>query len=53
MKRYRVFWRTFGSNSQIAMSQGHTTDTAMRHYLNLGFTELDKGEMKDFVEGWI
>jgi len=37
---------------QIAMSQGHTTDTALRHYLNLGFVENDKVEMKDFVEGW-
>jgi len=38
---------------QIAMSQGHTTDTALRHYLNLGFIERDREEMKDFVEGWI
>jgi len=37
---------------QIAMSQGHTSITAMQHYLNTGFDERDKLEMKDFVEGW-
>lgn len=37
---------------QIAMSQGHTSIIAMNFYLNLGFSEKDKLEMKDFVEGW-
>lgn len=54
-KTYESWLVTYFPNwtLQIAMSQGHTTDTAMRHYLNLGFIEADKLEMKDFVEGWI
>jgi len=37
---------------KIAQSQGHTTDTALEHYLNLNFSEQDIKDMKDFVEGW-
>jgi integrase len=37
---------------QVTMSQGHTTTTAIQHYLNLSFTSQEKAEMKDFVEGW-
>ena len=36
----------------IAMSQGHTTITAMRHYLNLPFTEEEKREILKETEGW-
>ncbi|MCL4447054.1 MAG: site-specific integrase [Candidatus Thermoplasmatota archaeon] len=38
---------------QVSMSQGHTIITQIRHYLNLPFTEQDKLEMKEFVEGWV
>jgi len=37
---------------EIALSQGHTTVTSLRHYLNMPFTELDRYEVKEFVEGW-
>lgn len=37
---------------EIAMSQGHTVITQVRHYLNLPFSDVDKIEMKEFVEGW-
>ena len=37
----------------IASSQGHTTVTQYQHYLNLPFNEVDKLEMKKYVEGWI
>ena len=38
---------------EIALSQGHTSAIAMKHYLNLGFTAEDKLAMKEFVEGWV
>jgi len=38
---------------QIVLSQGHTTLTAIQHYLNMPFTFEDKQMMKEFVEGWI
>ena len=38
---------------EIALSQGHTTVTAMRHYLNLAFTHEDILQMKEYVQGWI
>ena len=37
---------------EIALSQGHTTVTSLRHYLNMAFTDYDKMCMKEFVEGW-
>ena len=49
-------WLVFyfdGKERQIAQSQGHDTWTQFEHYLNLPFTEEDKLEMKEFVEGWI
>lgn len=33
-------------------SQGHTELTALRHYVNLPFTQQDKVDMKRYVEGW-
>lgn len=38
---------------QIFLSQGHTELTSLEHYLNLPFTEVDKLEMRKWVEGWI
>ena len=38
---------------EVAMSQGHTMMTQIRHYLNLPFTDRDKLEMREFVEGWV
>lgn len=37
----------------IMQSQGHDLRTSFSHYLNMPFTEQDKSEMKEFVEGWI
>lgn len=37
----------------IFLSQGHSQMTALNHYLNLGFTEEDKQQMKVYTEGWI
>jgi hypothetical protein len=37
----------------IFLSQGHTEATALGSYLNLGFTEEDKVQMRPFVEGWL
>jgi integrase len=38
---------------QIVQSQGHDARTAFNHYLNMPFTDEDKMQMKEFVEGWI
>ena len=37
---------------EIAQSQGHTTTTSLQHYMNSPFTESDKLEIKNYVEGW-
>lgn len=37
---------------EITLSQGHTLVTSIQHYINLPFTEVDKFEIKDFVQGW-
>ena len=37
----------------VAMSQGHNAVTQYQHYLNMPFNEVDKLEMKKYVEGWI
>jgi len=37
---------------QISMSQGHTQLTAMKHYLNLPFTDMEREEIKKRVAGW-
>lgn len=36
----------------IAMSQGHTQVTAMRHYLNLPFTRADLEKIRIYTAGW-
>ena len=37
---------------EIALSQGHTTVTSLQHYLGMPFNEVDRIEMKEFIEGW-
>ena len=39
--------------TEITLSQGHTTVTSIKHYLNVAFTREDKRDMKDYTEGWI
>lgn len=39
--------------ANILLSQGHTFTTSIQHYLNMPFTEEDKRDMREFVEGWI
>jgi len=49
-------WLMFYYTNQIAhitLSQGHTQLISLQHYLNMPFTEIDRLEMKQFVEGWI
>jgi integrase len=38
---------------QIALSQGHTTTTQYEHYLNIPFDDVDRKDMRKWVEGWI
>ena len=37
----------------ITLSQGHTQLISLQHYLNMPFTEADRLEIKNYVEGWI
>ena len=37
---------------RIALSQGHTETTALCHYLNLSFTEEERGDILNEVSGW-
>jgi integrase len=37
----------------ITLSQGHTQTISINHYLNMPFTESDRVEIKNYVEGWI
>jgi hypothetical protein len=37
---------------QIFLSQGHTSTTALEHYLNMPFTDEDRVRMKPWIEGW-
>jgi len=39
--------------TEITLSQGHTSITSIKHYLNIGFTDADKRDMLEYVEGWI
>jgi len=39
--------------TQIFLSMGHESTTALQHYLQLPFTETDKEEMKYYTDGWI
>lgn len=36
----------------ILLSQGHTRDTAINHYLSLPFTKRDHDDMVFMLEGW-
>ena len=37
---------------KLTLSQGHTSITALQHYMVVGFNDQDKADMKEFVEGW-
>lgn len=37
----------------ITLSQGHTQLISLQHYLNMPFTEADRIEIKNYVEGWV
>jgi len=37
----------------ITLSQGHTQITSLQHYVNMPFTESDRIEIRNYVEGWI
>lgn len=36
----------------VALSQGHTETTSLRHYLNLSFTDEERAAIPDEVRGW-
>ncbi len=57
-KSFRKTWESWllfsypDKAMEIALSQGHTELTQLRHYANLPFLDKDKDEMKEFVAGW-
>lgn len=38
---------------EIFLSMGHSRITELRHYLGIPFSDKDKQEMKEWIEGWI
>jgi len=49
-------WLMFCHPQHIAMitlSQGHTTLTSLQHYVNMPFTESDRIEILNYVQGWM
>ncbi len=58
VKSFRKTWESWlvfyypGKEILIAESQGHTSVIQFKHYLNMPFTDKDRLEMKDYVEGW-
>lgn len=39
--------------THVALSQGHTEVTALRHYLNLSFTSEERCAIADQITGWL
>lgn len=37
---------------QVTQSQGHNVITSVEHYLSMPFNEVDKVQMKSYIEGW-
>lgn len=58
MKMFRKTWESWlisyypDRKEEIFLSQGHTDLTALRHYVNLPFTDVDRAGMKEWTEGW-
>jgi integrase len=40
------------SEAMIALAMGHTANTAIKHYVGLGFSGWEIGEIKDFTKGF-
>ena len=58
MKMFRKTWESWliasypDRKEEVFLSQGHTSLTALQHYVNLPFTEEDKLKMREWTEGW-
>jgi len=37
---------------EICLSQGHDETTSLNHYMGIGFTPMEKEQIKQWVEGW-
>ena len=38
---------------EITLSQGHTSITSIQHYMGVGFNDIDKLQMDEYIGGWI
>jgi len=48
-------WLTYAfpdKRDMIVLNQGHTSETSLKHYLNIPFTEEDIVKMRYWVQGW-
>ena len=57
LKSFRKTWESwlvfyYKLPLEVALSQGHTMTTQLQHYVGIPFSEKDKMEMKQYVEGW-
>jgi len=47
----RIYYPSFMDH--IFLSMGHSKITELRHYLGIPFSDRDKYEMREWMEGWI
>ncbi len=58
VKSFRKSWESWltvtyeDRQALISLSQGHETETAMKHYLGLPFKAEEKRDIRLMVEGW-
>lgn len=58
MKMFRKTWESWliasypDRKEEVFLSQGHTSLTALQHYVDLPFTDEDKMKMKEWTERW-
>lgn len=59
VKSFRKTWESWlvaiypERQATIALNQGHTSTTAMIHYLNIGFSAEERKQISEQVSGWM
>jgi len=58
VKSFRKSWESWlvatcpEKMALIALSQGHETETGMAHYMGISFTQAERAEIREMVQGW-
>jgi len=59
VKSFRKTWESWlmfcypQKIAMITLSQGHTTLTSLQHYVNMPFTESNRLEILNYIQGWM